>query len=109
MNIYNHKVTECVKKMWKNCSIYIYVADKAQHPSFYWHILNIEGRNFEARERLAWLTRMYLATPTISVPCELLFSDAGNTLMSKRASMKPDIAEMIIFLHYNRKNVLSVE
>ena len=52
---------------------------------------------------------MYLAMPATSVPCERLFSDAGKTLTKKRASKKPEMAEVIIFLHYNRKNVLSVE
>ena len=55
--------------------------------------------------------RKFSRTQTLSpsVPCERLFSDAGNTLTKRRVSMKPAMAEMLIFLLLNRKNVKLAE
>ena len=51
--------------------------------------------------RLAWLAEKYLAIQATSAPSERLFSAAGLTIAKKRASLLPDNAAMLIFLHDN--------
>lgn len=44
----------------------------------------------------------YLAITASSAPCERLFSTVGRVLEKRRASMKPETARSIVFLHENR-------
>jgi hypothetical protein len=48
------------------------------------------------------LARVYLSIPASSVPCERLFSDAGNIIVEKRASLEPDFAAKLIMLYENK-------
>ena len=47
------------------------------------------------------LARRYLAIPASSAPCERVFSTAGRVIEKRRASLKPDTAKAIVFLHEN--------
>lgn len=59
-------------------------------------------RNNESRfPRLARLANRYLAIQATSAPAERLFSVAGLTIANDRASLLPDNAAMLIFLHEN--------
>ncbi len=49
----------------------------------------------------ARLARRYLAIPATSAPCERLFSTGGRVLEKRRASLKPETAKAIVFLHEN--------
>ena len=47
------------------------------------------------------LVRKYLSAPPASTSVERLFSVAGNTVNTKRLSLKPENLESNIFLNYN--------
>ena len=51
---------------------------------------------------VAILARKYLAIPATSVPCERVFSTAGNVMTEKRNRLDPHRASHLIFLHENR-------
>ncbi|WAR31598.1 ZBED1-like protein [Mya arenaria] len=53
--------------------------------------------------RLAKIAKSVLAVPASSVPSERVFSLAGNIVSKKRARMKPELVDMLIFLKMNRK------
>ncbi len=55
----------------------------------------------EAYPRLAALAKKYLSCPASSVPSERIFSLAGNIVSKKRASLKPENVDMLIFLKKN--------
>ena len=50
---------------------------------------------------LSQLARRYLATPASSAPTERLFSKAGQVVSSKRVLLKPNKANMLVFLAEN--------
>lgn len=52
---------------------------------------------------LSSLAARYLGIPATSVPSERVFSCAGNLVTKKRAALRPDNVEMLLFLHYNYK------
>lgn len=47
---------------------------------------------------LSSLARKYLATPAMSVPCERLFSLAGNIIQKKRAALHSDNVNKLVCL-----------
>jgi len=50
---------------------------------------------------LSEMAKIYLAVSPGSVPVESMFSTAGNMLNSKRSSMAPYKADMVLFIHDN--------
>jgi hypothetical protein len=58
----------------------------------------IKERTYPKHARLA---RRYLAIPATSAPCERLFSTGGRVIEKRRASLKPETAKAIVFLHEN--------
>lgn len=48
--------------------------------------------------QLSFLARKYLATPATSVPCERLFSLAGNIIQKKRAALQSDNVNKLVCL-----------
>lgn len=59
-------------------------ADEDADPLHWW------ASHAGAFPSIALLARRYLATPATSVPCERLFSKAGNIVDKKRSAMTPD-------------------
>lgn len=55
---------------------------------------------------LSLVAKKYLATPATSVPCERLFSIAGEVITKKRAKLGVGHAEMYVFLkaYYNMED-----
>ena len=60
--------------------------------------LKCHSRKFRLLSQAA---RKYLAISASSSPSERLFSKAGQVVSSQRAQMKPDLANMIVFLAEN--------
>lgn len=50
---------------------------------------------------LATIARKLLARPSTSVPCERLFSEAGNIVDELRAALDPDSVAMLVFIEHN--------
>jgi hypothetical protein len=50
---------------------------------------------------ISHLAKKYLAIPASSVPSERIFSLAGNIVTKKRANLKPENVDRLIFLHKN--------
>lgn len=50
---------------------------------------------------IAKIAKKYLCIPATSVPSERLFSDAGNVITKKRASMDPETLEEILMVYEN--------
>lgn len=50
---------------------------------------------------LSRLALRYLCIPASSIPCERVFSVAGNTITKRRCSLAPARAEKLVYLHEN--------
>lgn len=53
--------------------------------------------------KLSVLAKHYLCIPASSVPSERVFSKAGELVNDRRASLKPNIVDKLIFLNKNMK------
>lgn len=47
------------------------------------------------------IAKKYLCMPATSVPCERIFSKAGEIICKKRSRLSPSTAEQLIFLNKN--------
>lgn len=52
--------------------------------------------------KLAILARKHLSTPASSVSAERIFSLTGNIISKKRARLKPELVEKLVFLNKNK-------
>jgi len=52
--------------------------------------------------RISVLARTYLAAQATAVPCERIFSDAGNLVTAKRSRLSPETIEKDLFIYENR-------
>jgi len=50
---------------------------------------------------LAQVAKEYLVVPATSVPCERVFSTAGDIVRAERSSLKPTKVDMLLFLKKN--------
>jgi len=57
---------------------------------------------------LAKLARQLLSRPSTSVPCERLFSEAGNIVNDLRSSLDPDSVAMLVFIEHNIRELKKV-
>ncbi|KAM9307434.1 E3 SUMO-protein ligase ZBED1-like [Pholidichthys leucotaenia] len=69
--------------------------DRCEDPLTYWK----EHKNIYPH--LFSLAKQYLCTPASSVPCERVFSKAGEVVGKKRNRLSPKTAEKILFLNKN--------
>ncbi len=67
------------------------------------NVLEWWRRNEERFYALSVLAKKLFCIPATSVPSERIFSIAGNIITKKRASLKPDNLDMLVFLHKNLK------
>ena len=61
------------------------------------------SKNNHTYPSLAKLAKQYLCVPATSVPAEQVFSVAGEIVNTKRASLKPENVDLLIFLNKNSK------
>ncbi|XP_041374435.1 E3 SUMO-protein ligase ZBED1-like [Gigantopelta aegis] len=71
--------------------------DPSQCPFDWWKMHNRSYPNVSA------VARLYLAIPSTSVPSERIFSKAGLIISDRRCSLKPSVAEQLVFLNHNLK------
>ncbi|TWW69508.1 hypothetical protein D4764_18G0003140 [Takifugu flavidus] len=69
--------------------------ERSQDPLVYW------TTNKARYPNLYHLANQYLATPASSVPCERVFSKAGEMVSKKRNRLKPSTVEKLLFLNKN--------
>ena len=68
---------------------------RLENPFEYWE------RQKQVYLNLYKLTVTFLCTPASSVPCERVFSKAGEMLSKKRNRLKPSTVEKLLFLNKN--------
>lgn len=68
---------------------------RTENPLSWWH----ERRH--VYPNLFKLVKKYLCVPATSVPCERIFSKAGQVVTEKRSRLKPKNVEKILFLNVN--------
>ena len=57
----------------------------------------------QAYPNISVLAKKYLSIPASSVSSERIFSLAGNIVTKKRCRLSPEMVDMLVFLHKNRK------
>ena len=65
----------------------------------YTNPLHWRARNEKSLPHISFLAKQYLCIPATSAPSERVFSAAGLTIAKTRASLHPDNASDLIFLH----------
>uniref|UniRef100_A0A674N5B4 HAT C-terminal dimerisation domain-containing protein n=1 Tax=Takifugu rubripes TaxID=31033 RepID=A0A674N5B4_TAKRU len=70
--------------------------ERSQDPLVYW----------TTNKALYHLANQYLATPASSVPCERVFSKAGEIVSKKRNRLKPSTVEKLLLLNKNAQRTL---
>lgn len=70
-------------------------ADSEMDPLQWW---KIHEKNFP---RVSCLAKRYLCIPATSTPSERVFSTGGNIVTCKRASLKPEAVDRLVFLTRN--------
>jgi hypothetical protein len=73
--------------------------DITQNPLVWWR------QNEGLYPKHARLALKYLSRPATSVPCERVWSEAGNIISTKRATLDPDTAAMLIYLEHNLREL----
>jgi hypothetical protein len=59
--------------------------------------------NKQTYSSIAKIAHCLLARPSTSVPCERLWSEAGNIVNEKRSRLDPDSVSMLTFIEHNLK------
>ncbi|KAJ8359468.1 hypothetical protein SKAU_G00159930 [Synaphobranchus kaupii] len=68
---------------------------RTEDPLLYWE------KHVAVYPHLYNLAKKYLSLPATSVPCERIFSKAGEVISRRRSRLKPSTAEKILFLNMN--------
>lgn len=68
---------------------------REENPLVYWK------HHEELFPTLSNLAKKYMTVPMTSIPCERLFSKAGDPFVQKRANLKPKHLNMMLFLNRN--------
>ena len=71
------------------------VLPRTEDPLEYWVLQKA------AYPHLFTVAMQYLCTPASSVPCERIFSKAGEIVSQRRNRLKPSTIEQILFLNKN--------
>ena len=96
------RIMRMMKKTWsgtfviKKVSIALHNIDSSFNDALAWW-----KRNDSKYPILATLAREYLAIPATSAPSERIWSRASRVLSLKRASLKPEVAQRIMFVKEN--------
>ena len=64
-----------------------------------WFSITTDGSHAQTYPILSFLASIVLSIPATSAPSERLFSHAGLTIANDRASLLPDLASELIYLH----------
>ena len=56
------------------------------------------GKHLDGYKKRAPIAKFFLCIPGTSVPSERVFSDTGNIVTKKRASLDPDTVNQLVFL-----------
>lgn len=91
----SNSVTSNILNISKEVEIYCntaVVSDRRVKPLEWWKT------HWEEYPTLSILARDWLAVPASSVPCESLFSIAGNTITANRNRLSPDTAKALLCL-----------
>ena len=67
------------------------------------------SKNNHSYLNLAKLAKQYLCIPATSVPAEQVFSVAGEIVNTKRASLKPESVNLLIFLSKHSKFLSTIQ
>ena len=68
---------------------------RGEDPLTYW------GTRANVFPNVYKLAQRYLNIPATSVPCERVFSKAGEVVSQRRSRLKPKTVEMLLFLNKN--------
>ena len=78
------------------------ISKKRNNPLEWWKVNACRFPN------IAKLARAVLSIPATSAPSERVFSTAGRTISKERASMLPEHADDLVFLHDNYRSIPNI-